>query len=183
MNACAYVVAPAKGPGTLLEAAHALDFELVLPFRGTPAAERQTARTPLVFFLFETAADPRTHAPVVASIRASAKADISFAPLIFFARNPSRETIRTCINMGFDDIVTLPFARPQLRQRLDRQMDGTCVYFQTDSYFGPDRRNRLQDFSDHSGRGSGGQFRRFEILRSPHGGVRVLSDEQQVVVV
>lgn len=182
MNACAFVVAPAGGPGTLLDTAHALDFEIVLPFRSTPAAERQAARTPLVFFLLETTADPRTHAPVIASIRASAKPGIRFAPLIYFARDPSHETIRTCINMGFDDIVTLPFTRPQLRRRLDRQVDKACVYFETESYFGPDRRNRLQDASDHSGRGRGGQFRRIEILRSPRRGVRVLSDELQVVV-
>lgn len=183
MNACAFVVAPPGRPGSLLDTAHALDFEIVLPFRGTPAAERQAARTPLVFFLFEATADPRTHAPAIASIRTSAKPGIRFAPLIFFARDPSHEAIRSCINMGFDDIVTLPFTRPQLRQRLGRQVDSACVYFETDSYFGPDRRNRLQDSSDHSGRGSGGQFRRFEIQRSPHIGIRVLSDEPQVVVV
>lgn len=183
MNACALVVASADGPGTLLDTAQALDFDTILPFRGVAAAERRAARTPLVFFLFEAVADPRTHAPIAAALRASSKSAIRFAPLICFTRDPSREIIRTCINIGFDDVVTLPFTRLQLRRRLERQLETPCVYFETATYFGPDRRNRLRDSTDHSGRGTGGEFRRFEVVRSVQNGVQVVGEDHQVVVI
>lgn len=182
MNACVFIVAPAGGPGSLLDTANALDLGAVLPFRGVAGAERQARRKPLVFFLFDAVADPRTHAPVATAIRASSSPAIRFAPLVCFTRDPSPEAIRACINMGFDDIVTLPVSRPQLRRRIDRQVDTRCVYYETQTYFGPDRRNRLHETSEHSGRGRGGQFRRFEILRSSRNGVRILSNEQQVVL-
>jgi CheY-like chemotaxis protein len=182
MPACAYIVTPRRPSGILLQSAQRLTFDPLLPFAGVSAAEQQAARTPLVFFLFDAGTDPRRHAPAVGAIRASTHPSIRFAPLICFMRQPGLENIRTCINMGFDDIVTLPFAPAELQRRLRRQVGATCVYYETDSYFGPDRRNRLHDSSHHSGRGSGGSHRRLEILRSVGGGVRILSDDLQVVV-
>ncbi|HEV7277665.1 MAG TPA: hypothetical protein VGN80_15385 [Devosiaceae bacterium] len=182
MNASAFVVTPKGSPGTLLDTAHALGFEAALPFRSVAAAERQAMRTPLVFFLFDAGADPRGHAAIASSIRASSHPAIRFAPLICFTREPSRELVHACINMGFDDVITLPCSRPRLQQRLARQLGSTCHYYETPSYFGPDRRNRLNDSSDHTGRGSGGPFRRYEIVRSALTGVRLVTDEQQVVL-
>lgn len=182
MHASALVIAPPGSHGTLLETALALGFEAALPFTTVAAAKRQASRTPLVFFLFQALADLHDHAATAASIRSASDPAIRFAPLVCFARDPSRETVRTGVNLGFDDIITLPCSRPRLRQRLDRQLDSSCHYYETASYFGPDRRNRLHDGSDHSGRGSGGPFRRFEIVRSALTGIRIVRHEQQVVV-
>lgn len=182
MNASALVVAPAGSPAALLDTAHALGFEAALPFRSVVAAERQARRTPLVFFFFDAVADLRDHAATASSIRASSVPAIRFAPFIGFARTPSRETVHACINMGFDDIITLPCSRPRLQQRLARQLGTPCHYYETASYFGPDRRNRLGDSSDHAGRGRGGPFRHYEIVRSALTGVRVVADEDQVVL-
>jgi MFS family permease len=57
------------------------------------------------------------------------------------------------------------------------------TYYETATYFGPDRRNRTggperSTGSDHGG----GQFRRIEIVRNPDTGIDVISDDLQVVV-
>ena len=182
LHASALIVAPPGLHGALLETAHALGLEAARPFRSVAAAERQATRTPLVFFLFEAVDDPTAYAATVALIRASARPAIRFAPLICFARFPSLEAVRTCINTGFDDVIMLPCSRPRLRQRLLRQLDSPSHYYETASYFGPDRRNRLHDSSNHPGRGRGGPFRRFEVVRSSLTGIRIVEEEHQVVL-
>jgi hypothetical protein len=84
--------------------------------------------------------------------------------------------------MGFDDIIALPYSAGDLSERILRQVGRTHTYYETATYFGPDRRNRTgherSTDSDHGG----GQFRRIEIVRNPESGVAVLRDDFQVVV-
>ena len=183
MNACAYVVGPRHGPAaTLLDLAPRLGFGTVLPYSGVALAERQVLETPLCFFLFAEVPDVRTMASAAQAIRFSAGRRVRFSPLIYFCDHPSLDTIKTCINMGFDDVITPPFATRRIEERLNRQVDTALTYFETASYFGPDRRGRLETEAAAQNSRSGGQYRKLEIIRSLSAGVNVISDDLQVML-
>lgn len=178
MKACAYVVGPDDGPGTALkELARQIGFESVMPYRSIQQAEQQSLQTPLIFFLFSAVSRPRKMQPMADAIRQSESRRVRFSPMIYFSENPSLATIRSCIEMGFDDVITLPFTLARIVERLQRQVEKPVVYFETATYFGPDRHVPQND-QQHAGRGSGGQYRRLEILRSAHMGINVLKDDK-----
>jgi hypothetical protein len=116
------------------------------------------------------------------AIRFSPSLDLRFSPLIYFARSLSVEAIKQCVGMGFDDVISLPYRGGDLSERIFRQIGTTQTYYETATYFGPDRRNRVgaprSTDSDHGG----GEFRRIEIIRNPLSGIDVLRDDFQVVV-
>ena len=181
MRACAYVVG--EGTGSVLkDSARQAGFDSVYSYRGVLAAERQAAKTPLIFFLFSPVETLKTLKSVIEAVRASEVPQLRFAPMIYFVESPSLEVIKSCINMGFDDIISLPFTLNRVVQRLSLQVDRTLVYFETPTYFGPDRRNRLEHEEGHARRGTGGQFRRMEIVRTTTAGINVVKDETHVVM-
>lgn len=177
MRAAAYVVGPPDGPGAALtDLARGLGFPVVLPYAGLAAAETQAQQTPLLFFLFAAAADVGSLKPVADAIRFSSSRRIRFSPMVYFSESPLVEAIRTCVEMGFDDVLTLPFTQARVASRLQRLVDHTQVYFETATYLGPDRG------AQHTHARSGMQYRRLEIIRSPARGVSVMRDEMQVAV-
>lgn len=176
MQATAFVVGPQDGPGAAVRDL-AIEFGIatVLPFVDAAQAERQ-ATTALAIFLFAAVDDPGRLRPAADAIRFCAVPRLRFSPLIYFSESPSREAIRQCAAMGFDDVVTLPFTAERVAERIGRQLDTPRVYFETQDYFGPDRR-RPPGGTARSGRGTGGHHRRIEIVRSAEAGVVVLRDE------
>jgi hypothetical protein len=100
-----------------------------------------------------------------------------FSPLIYFSESPSVETITRCINMGFDDVITMPFTRNRVAERIDRQVGQSHIYYETPAYFGPDRRDRVTGPKRPAESRVGGQFRRLEIVRDLLTGVTVLRDD------
>jgi hypothetical protein len=183
MNAAAFVVGPREGPGaTLYDLAAGVGFAVVQHYRSVAEVERQAALTPLCFFLFAEVADLRRLDSAAQAIRFSGGRRVRFSPMIYFCRNPSVEIIKRCIAMGFDDVVTAPFSRDRIAQRLMRQVDSEMVYYETSTYFGPDRRRRLEERADEPERRGDGQFRRLEIVRHLTTGVNVLRDDQQVML-
>ena len=183
MNACAFVVGPREGSGAVLsELARGLGFPTVLPYAGLAQAERQAMRTPLCFFLFaETDELQRLNHPA-RQIRFTGGHLLRFAPLIYFSSNPSVETIKSCIQMGFDDVITGPFTPKRAAPRLERQIGTELVYYETSSYFGPDRRGRMGEQRAVSPGTPQAQFRRIEIVRSYATGINVLRDDLQIVL-
>ena len=182
LNAAALVVGPRDGAGaTLIEMARELDFAQVERYRGIVAAERHAETVPLLFFLCAAVTDVRTLKPTADAVRFSPNPTIRFAPLIYLASNSSAANIRLCIQMGFDDVIALPCAGGDLRQRILRQVEQRRVYYETASYFGPDRRDRAS--APRGGAGAGvGEFRRIEIIRRLATGIDVLSGYDQVEV-
>lgn len=168
MRACAYVVGPHNGPGmALLELASSLNFSVVQPFIGLGSAETQAQQTPLLFFLFATVDNVETLRPVAEAIRFAGARRIRFSPMMYFSESPSEDTIRMCVEMGFDDVITMPFSAPRVQQRVARMVDRRQVFLETSYYFGPDRRGDKES----------GPYRRIEIVRSPDRGVSVRRDE------
>jgi PleD family two-component response regulator len=183
LNAAAFVAGPRDGAGAALQdLARSLGFTPVERFEGVSNAEQQAVATPLVFFLCAAVSDVVTLRSMAESIRFSRHPQIRFAPLIYFARDPDTLTIKACIKMGFDDVIALPYGGGDLRERIFRQVGNTHVYYETATYFGPDRRNRTGDNRSTGSERGGGQHRRIEIVRSFEGGIDVLRDDFQIVV-
>jgi PleD family two-component response regulator len=183
VNAAALVVGARTGAtAALQELAHAVGFMPVERYAGLASAERQARETPLVFFLCAEVPDVNALKPTADAIRFSISAELRFSPLIYFSRSLSVDDIRACIRMGFDDVIALPYKPGELNDRLFRQVGRTQIYYETATYFGPDRRNRLGNARSSDSDHGGGQFRRIEIVRNPRTGVDVLRDDFQVVV-
>jgi hypothetical protein len=178
MRAYAYVVGPDSGPrAAVLDVARGLGFGGVSPFSTLAEVEQQMLATPLCFFLFTATDNLQSLRGVADAVRFSTSRRLRFSPLIYFAESPSVEAISACINMGFDDIITMPFTRKRVLERVTRQVGQNLVYFETPSYFGPDRRGRNgPQAATHDNR-KGGQFRRLEIVRNLTSGVNVLRDD------
>lgn len=178
MNIAAYVVGPQDGSGAgLMAMARRVDFSVVLPYGGMMQAEHQVSRTPICFFLFAAVPDVEALRGVAQSIRFSPRRQIRYAPLIYFSESPSSDTIRRCVHMGFDDVITMPFSRVRLQARINRQIGRPLTYFETIDYFGPDRRSHNPAARPSSETRIGGQHRRIEFIRNPITGVHVLRDE------
>lgn len=77
---------------------------------------------------------------VIASIRASQDVETRFAPIILFTTDLSFEDYLDYIRLGFDDVITLPEKREMITSRLANQVGHDIEYFETATYFGPDRR-------------------------------------------
>lgn len=178
MRAYAFVVGQEGGPQeAVLDIARTLGFGGVSPFSTIAQAEQQMQTNPLCFFLCAATEDFATLRGVADAVRFSTSRRLRFSPLIYFAESPSVEAITACINMGFDDIITMPFTRKRVLERVTRQVGQNLVYYETPSYFGPDRRGRNgPQTAPHENRG-GGQFRRLEIVRNLVSGVNVVRDE------
>lgn len=178
MKAAAYVVGPPDGPGAaLMDMARRLSFAAVLPYAGVVQAEQQANRTPVCFFLFAAVPDVGALRGVAEAIRFCPSRRVRFSPLIYFSESPSVETITRCINMGFDDVITMPFTRRRVAERIGRQIGQRHIYYETPGYFGPDRRDRVTGPKRAGETRIGGQFRRLEIVRNLLTGVNVLRDD------
>lgn len=178
MRAYAFVVGPESGPRTaLLDVARSLGFAGVAPFSTMAQAEQQALVTPLCFFLFAATDRLESMRGVANAVRFSTVRRLRFSPLIYFAESPSAETIGACLNMGFDDIITMPFTRKRVLERVVRQVGQNLVYYETASYFGPDRRGRGGAPLDGADNRKGGPFRRLEIVRNLVSGVNVVRDD------
>lgn len=178
MKAAAYIVGPLDGPGAgLMEMAQRLDFAAVLPYAGIMQAEQQANQTPVCFFLFAAVPDVATLRGVSEAIRFSPSRRIRFSPLIYFSESPSIDSITRCINMGFDDVITMPFSRTRVLERVNRQVGRNLTYYETAGYFGPDRRDRVTAPKRAAESRLGGQFRRLEIVRNLLTGVNVVRDD------
>ena len=168
MKACAHIVGPQDGPGAALgDLARSLGFAAVQPYAGLASAEALSQQTPLMFFLFAAVEDVATLKATADSIRFANARRIRFSPLVYFSESPSVEAIRACVEMGFDDVITLPFTGARVRDRLGRLVDRRLIFFETAHYFGPDRRSAADS----------GVSRRIEIIRSVDAGVTVIRDE------
>lgn len=176
MKACAYVVGPRDGPGAALrDLAQGLGFDAVLPFTGIANAEQQMAQTPLLFFLCAAVDDPRTLQPAAEAIRFCSSRKIRLSPLIYFSESPSLAVIKSCVTMGFDDVITFPFMPARVAERLAQQVDRSRVYVEEPGYFGPARAGQREAVGHQR---PGGKWRRLEIIRSFADGVSVLRENR-----
>lgn len=183
LNASAFVVGSPEGAGsTLLDLARSLDFTRAERYHTLGRVERQAAETPLVFFLCAAVADVMSLKPMADAIRYAPSLKLRYSPLIYFAHSLSHDCIKSCIRMGFDDVIALPYSSGSISERLARQVGRVHTYYETATYFGPDRRNRIDDGRSNNSDHGGGEYRRIEIIRNPGTGIDVVRDDYEFVV-
>jgi len=83
------------------------------------------------------------------------------------------------VNAGFDDILTIPWVASSIKDRLAKQVNTKNIYYETNSYFGPDRCRYNLDEGMRNANGplpSGHGYRRYEFIRNKFAGVQITQD-------
>ncbi len=129
-----------------------------------PAATER--RLPYFFFHCLISEDLLLHA--ISRIRSDERH--RFSPAVLIVGECSENDVLRYISLGFDDIVTLPEAARVLERRFAHQIGTQLSYFETATYFGPDRRRAKRAGSENEQKRPG-EFRyvRYLIQRAATG--------------
>ncbi len=149
------------------------------PFPKSRESLTQFRNGPLPFVFVDASLSADEVREVFAAVRTHAELPVRFLPIIVLSRSREAQIILHHIELGCDDIVTMPLTAAALLERLKRQVAGVRDYFQTESYFGPDRRrHELGRTGTREDRGSGDHpFRHFTIERSAQHGISVIGSQ------
>lgn len=132
----------------------------------------------LNYFLTHHELGIETLSAVLRSVRTSIIDDVRYAPIVLFAADGPFEQYLAYIDMGFDDIITLPEKAVIVEQRLLSQLGTEHVYFDTATYFGPDRRRmEVAPPSEHKRAATPHSHVRHYFRRDPMRGIIVLRSE------
>lgn len=100
--------------------------------------------------------------------------EIRFSPLFLMAKDISEQELSRYMSVGFDDVVQSPCTLDALGIRVRRQINTVHDYFETEQYFGPDRRKNKQAQSEHKARNGLVPYRRYSIRRDVFKGIEIL---------
>jgi hypothetical protein len=122
----------------------------------------------LPFFFFHSLIQDALLADALGRIRSDSR--YRFSPAVLIIGECSMSDVVRYVNLGFDDIVTLPEAARTLERRFAHQIGTPVSYFETATYFGPDRR-RIKREGESAANKPAGEFRhvRYLIQRTPLG--------------
>jgi hypothetical protein len=143
---------------------------------GMPARQPSDALAVTYYFFHYQLDDERLRA-ALAAIREHEDPSTRFAPAIMIIGQASATDVLRMVGQGFDDIVALPEKAPILEKRFALQVNAPIMYYETDSYFGPDRRRLQKLLRPEADLRQAGtyQHRRYTIKRVPNAGVQILS--------
>jgi DNA-binding response OmpR family regulator len=156
----------------LTRTAQRCGFAFVESARGAPLPP---ARTLLRYFLIHYLLGDDALRSILPQIRRGTD-EVRFAPVIIIADDPPFERVLEYVQMGVDDVISLPEKREVLVQRLATQLYSEHMYVETADYFGPDRRRMELGVSDSRRVGLAGHGRYF-IKRNPDRGVQIVRHE------
>lgn len=113
------------------------------------------------------------------AVRTHPDVSLRFLPIIVIAEKCDTRKLLQFIQLGCDDIITMPLTAANILTRLKHQVGVGKDYYQTETYFGPDRRqHKITVNRTHSGRGKGDHFfRHFLIQRHVTRGITILNTE------
>jgi hypothetical protein len=97
-----------------------------------------------------------------------------FSPIIVIANDCDFELILHLVDMGVDDVISLPEKRDMLVQRLASQLWTEHVYVETTDYFGPDRRRLQPPALDEERRSGPAGHAHYHIQRIPDFGTKIV---------
>ena len=128
------------------------------------------------FFLVHHQMGDPAKAALLKSVRASRDDDLRFSPVVLITGDCSFEDVLKYIDMGFDDVISLPEKAEVLHGRLSSQVNADVIYIQTTNYLGPDRRRMELDL--RSDRVRQGEFKhsRLTIRRDTALGTKVVGE-------
>ena len=130
----------------------------------------------LVFYLVHFDFDPEARAQLLYERRHAGSVSVSFAPVILFLREATPEEVLLNIEMGFDDVISVPEDGQVIATRLAAQIGQEHLYIETRNYLGPDR-YRMDKPGHH--RKPAEEHAQLTILRTPEAGVHIV--RRQVV--
>ena len=130
----------------------------------------------LVFFLVHFDFDMDQRKQLLKERRQAGSVSLCFAPVVLFLRDATRAEVRANIELGFDDVVSVPEDGRVIATRLAAQIGHEQVYIETRNYLGPDR-HRMDGPGDV--RKPEEEHARLTVLRTPEAGVQIV--KRQVV--
>lgn len=127
----------------------------------------------LTFFVLHFRLNDDAMGAVIEQVRHSADDETRYAPIILFTDDCPVDRLLRYIQLGFDDVIALPEKREVLEARLAGQLKAEHVYFETDTYLGPDRRRMELPTHRDERRTGAAPFTTLAIRRDPIQGVSV----------
>ena len=140
------------------------------------AGARPAQPAKVKFFLVYHQISDEAKASLLKSVRSSRDNDLRFSPVVLIINDCAFEDVLKYIDMGFDDVISLPEKAEVLHGRLSSQVNSDVIYIQTTSYLGPDRqRMELGSRADYQRQG---EFRhsRLTIRRDTAQGTKVVGE-------
>ena len=136
--------------------------------------ERAISRQNINFCYFSQTSHIDQIRAAMSAIRGYRDDELRFSPVILMAREISRNSLSDYISIGFDDIVRFPCTIDMLSSRTKRQLNTELRYYETESYFGPDRRNYFAaNASQLEQRNGSVPYRRHSIQRDVFKGIEI----------
>lgn len=132
----------------------------------------------LVFCLVHFDIDAEARKKLVFDLRHAASVSLAYAPIVLFLRDATPEEITDNIELGFDDVISVPEDSIVVGGRLATQIGQHHLYVETRHYLGPDR-HRLDKPGVGARRKPEEEHAQLTILRTPEGGVQII--RRQVV--
>lgn len=147
------------------------------PNNGTMLSEYR--RGPLPFIFIHSSLPLERAQNTFMTVRTHPDVSLRFLPIIVISEGCDTQKLLRFIQLGSDDIITMPVTAASILARIKHQIDMPKDYYQTETYFGPDRRqHKITKHKTHSGRGKDDHFfRHFLIQRHAARGITILSTE------
>lgn len=171
----AFIIAdgPAQNASLLRLAAKA-GFRQSEPVNTVSEHHESAIEVPIKFFLVHYQVEDHAKAALLKHIRQSQDINIRLSPVILFIDDCAVQEILRHIEMGFDDVISLPENAEVLNSRLINQISADHIFIETSAYLGPDRRRmELTEQPPDNRRTGDHSHRRLTIHRDPRLGVSI----------
>lgn len=128
----------------------------------------------LVFYLVHFDFEPEARAKLLHERRHAGSVSLSFAPVVLFLRDATPEEVMENIEMGFDDVISVPEDGRVIGARLAAQIGQEHIYIETRNYLGPDRHRMDAPGQARAARKPAEEHAQLTILRKPEEGVHIV---------
>ena len=170
----AVIIAADPHQSRILETiAHNLGFGEVVDY-GEGSSSAQKANVTFCFVADQMPDDALLE--VLDVVRTERRNKLCYSPVILFTWDQTAAAAPRYARLGFDDVVSLPTGRDDLRDQLARQLYEDQVYIETTDYLGPDRR-RMDRGAEL--RIAASPYTQVVFYRDPDRGIRILGREQR----
>lgn len=136
----------------------------------TKGSSRHSVR----FFLVHHRLSDKIKASIVMHLRRSDDDAIRYAPIVLISDDGPLDVLLRYVQLGFDDVITLPERRTIVVDRLQQQLDREVSYIETKSYLGPDR-DRLEVVPRETHASADAPVLKLKIRRTTAQGITVVS--------
>jgi hypothetical protein len=151
---CDAVCLSPPGDQTMQLLADRVGFRLVFS-----AGRAAAVPDPICFFLIDFRVADDDKRQLLLRLRSSPAPDVRFAPVV--------------VVVGADDVLALPASASSIATRLEAQLNCERIYYETATYFGPDRRRVPREEVRNVNRPAG-RVIEHHFIRDPLSGIRLV---------